>query len=93
MAALVAGDGFDPARLAAHVARELPSYARPLFLRIQPELEVTGTFKHRKVELVEEGFDPARVRDPLWFFDAERGAYVPLDGDLHARIVGGAVRI
>jgi fatty-acyl-CoA synthase len=73
MAALVADDGFDAARLAAHVARELPSYARPLFLRIQPELEVTGTFKHRKVELVAEGFDPARVRDPLWFFDAERG--------------------
>jgi fatty-acyl-CoA synthase len=93
MAALVADDGFDAARLAAHVARELPSYARPLFLRIQPELEVTGTFKHRKVELVAEGFDPARVRDPLWFFDAERGGYVPLDGDLHARIVGGAVRI
>ena len=24
-----------------------------------PEIEITGTFKHRKVELVKEGFDPA----------------------------------
>jgi fatty-acyl-CoA synthase len=93
MAALVVDGGFDPAQLAAHVARELPSYARPLFLRLQPELEVTGTFKHRKVDLVEEGFDPARVTDPVLFFDVERGAYVPLDGALHARILGGGVRI
>jgi fatty-acyl-CoA synthase len=93
MAALVVDESFDPARLAAQVARELPGYARPLFLRIQPELEITGTFKHRKVDLVAEGFDPARVADPLWFWDAERGGYVPLDGALHARLVGGQVRI
>jgi fatty-acyl-CoA synthase len=69
------------------------AYARPLFLRLQPALEVTGTFKHRKVGLVEEGFDPARTPDPLYFADAERGAYVPLDAALYARIASGALRL
>jgi fatty-acyl-CoA synthase len=93
MAAVVVDDDFDAERLAAHVVRELPSYARPLFVRIQTEIEVTGTFKHRKVDLVTEGFDPSRVGDPLLFFDAERGSYVPLDVELHGRILGGGVRI
>jgi fatty-acyl-CoA synthase len=92
MAALVVDDGFDPARLAERATRELPAYARPLFLRILPEIEITGTFKHRKVELVKEGFDPAVVRDPLFFLDGERG-YVPLDAALCERIVSGEQRV
>jgi fatty-acyl-CoA synthase len=56
-------------------------------------MEVTGTFKHRKVDLVDEGFDPSRVTEPLLFFDSERAGYVPLDAALHARITAGAVRI
>ena len=38
---------------------QLPSYARPLFLRIQPEMDITSTFKHKKTELQKEGFDPS----------------------------------
>ena len=63
---------FDPAQLYAHVARELPSYARPLFVRIGAEIEITGTFKHRKVDLAKQGFDPAVVADPVLFADAAR---------------------
>jgi fatty-acyl-CoA synthase len=93
MAALVADPALDLAGLWAHVERNLAVYARPLFLRLQPELEVTGTFKHRKVSLIEEGFDPARIRDPLFFADAERGAYVALDAALHARMAAGELRV
>jgi fatty-acyl-CoA synthase len=92
MAALVVDAGFDEARLAGHVKRELPAYARPLFLRLTPEIETTGTFKHRKVELVNDGFDPARISDPLFFLDGERG-YLPLDAELHERILRGEVRV
>ncbi len=91
MAALVVDASFDPEALAARVNRELPAYARPLFLRLTPEIEITGTFKHRKVDLVREGFDPAQVRDPLFLL--EGGRYEPLDEALHARIVAGEVRI
>jgi fatty-acyl-CoA synthase len=92
MAALVVDAGFDPAGLAERAKRELPAYARPLFVRLQPEIETTGTFKHRKVDLVSDGFDPAKISDPLFFLDGERG-YVPLDAALHARIVSGEVRV
>ena len=56
-------------------------------------LEVTGTFKHRKVELAKEGFDPATVADPLWFRMPETGDYVRLDPALRARIVSGGIRL
>ncbi len=92
MAALVVGAGFEPAALAERAARELPAYARPVFLRVLPEIEVTGTFKHRKVELVKEGFDPAKIEGPLFFLDGERG-YVPLDAGLFGRILRGEQRV
>jgi fatty-acyl-CoA synthase len=92
MAALVVDERFDPMALAERCARELPAYARPLFLRLLPQIEITGTFKHRKVELVKEGFDPAAIADPLYFLDGERG-YVKLDPELHGRIVRGEQRV
>ena len=92
MAALVADASFDPKQLAERVSRELPAYARPLFLRLLPEMQITGTFKHRKVELAKEGFDPAAIGDPLFFFDPARG-YVPLDAALYARILAGEQRV
>jgi fatty-acyl-CoA synthase len=92
MAALVVDEGFDAAGLAERAARDLPAYARPVFLRLLPQIEITGTFKHRKIELVKEGFDPAAVSDPLFFLDGERG-YLPLDAALYDRIVSGEQRV
>jgi fatty-acyl-CoA synthase len=71
---------------------ELPAYARPVFVRVQSDLETTGTFKYRKVELVAEGFDRAKVADPLYFRDPESG-YVELDKALHKKIAAGAVKL
>jgi len=75
------------------VARSLPSYARPVFVRIGVEIEITGTFKHRKVELVKQGFDPAAIPDPVLYADTAAKSYVPLAPELHARIVAGEVRL
>jgi fatty-acyl-CoA synthase len=95
MAALVVEDpaGFDGAALHAHVAAALPAYAAPAFVRLQPEAEVTGTFKLRKVELQREGYDPAGVADPLYVRDDEARAYVPLTPERHAAIRAGAHRL
>lgn len=92
MATLVVDDGFSPTAVQSRVAANLAAYARPLFLRIQTEVEVTATFKHRKKDAVDEGFDPA-LPDPIWFFDSGQDAYVPLDAGLHARILDGSVRV
>ena len=36
----------------------LPDYARPVFVRIRKDLDMTATFKQRKIDLVKQGFDP-----------------------------------
>jgi fatty-acyl-CoA synthase len=93
MAVLVVGDGFDLASLHARLSRRLPSYARPLFLRFAPELETTETFKTRKQRLMEEGFDPGRVADPLYFDDRRTGAFERLDAVAFAAIAAGDIRL
>ncbi|WP_232629359.1 long-chain-acyl-CoA synthetase [Methylobacterium sp. Leaf118] len=91
MAALTIGLGFDVARLHADLAERLPAYARPLFLRLTEDLGHTETFKQKKAVLAEEGFDPARIADPL-YIDRD-GAYRPIDPDLHAALAAGALRL
>ena len=93
MAALVLEGELDWAGLRRHLAARLPPYARPLFLRVQSEVEVTGTFKYAKTELVRQGFDPAATGDALYFDDAESEAFVPLDGTLFERIQRGEIRL
>jgi fatty-acyl-CoA synthase len=93
MASLVVGREFDAATLAQRLASNLPAYARPVFLRLQPEMEITGTFKQRKVELVKEGFDPKAVADPLYWLDPATARYEPLDQARHGDIVAGGVKL
>jgi len=93
MAAIVCDGPCDLAALHAHLAANLPEYAQPLFLRVQGQIDVTGTFKQRKVDLVREGFDPTLTADPIYFNDAKNKTFVPLDAALHQRIENGEVRL
>jgi fatty-acyl-CoA synthase len=92
MAAIAAERDLDLAALRAHLHALLPAYARPLFLRIRGEIEVTMTFKQKKVELVAQGFDPALTADAIFFEDARTEAYVPLDSMMYRDIVDGKIR-
>ena len=90
--ALVACDGApDLADIARRLAA-LPRYARPLFLRFRASLDVTATFKPKRREIADQGFDPAHVNDPLYMFDPESEAYVPLDAPRFEAIQSGALR-
>jgi acyl-CoA synthetase (AMP-forming)/AMP-acid ligase II len=93
MAALSLEPGTDVASLYTPIVLGLPAYARPLFLRIQPDIETTGTFKYRKVDLVREGFDPAQTSDPIWFDHPVEKRYVPVTPELKAQIESGAFRL
>ncbi|MET0182143.1 MAG: long-chain-acyl-CoA synthetase [Caulobacterales bacterium] len=93
MAAITPGEGFDLAKLWKTVHTELPSYARPVFLRIQPSIETTGTFKYRKVDLVADGFDPSKSPGVLYFDDASVGGYAPLTPAIYQDIQSGNRRI
>jgi fatty-acyl-CoA synthase len=93
MAALVCGPDVDLAALRHYLANCLPAYARPVFLRLRRDIELTATFKHRKTELMREGYDPSIVSDPIYFDDPERQEYARLDVDLFGRINAGAFRL
>jgi len=92
-AALVVDATFDLTAFRAHLQERLPAYARPVFVRLIRSIESTGTFKPRKQDLVQAGFDPARISDPLYFDDPRAQAYVALDAALFAAISAGAVRV
>jgi fatty-acyl-CoA synthase len=92
MAAVVVSDNFDLETFAEYLARSLPEYARPLFLRIRNEIAMTETFKPRKLDLASEGFDPAAIADDVYFYDRSRKAFVKLDAALHQRITNRQLR-
>lgn len=92
MAAIAAVGALDLAELRAHLARRLPAYARPIFLRLKDRIEATETFKHKTFTLAREGFDLAVVRDRIYVDDPEQQAFVPLDAALAARIASGNAR-
>jgi fatty-acyl-CoA synthase len=93
MAAIVCSEPIDLAALRMHIMQRLPEYARPLFLRIRGEIEVTATFKQKKIDLVKQGFDPTKTSDPLYFNDPQSQAFVRLDKTLYDCIVSGEVKI
>jgi fatty-acyl-CoA synthase len=93
MAALVLEGRFDTAAFHAHLAASLPDYARPLFLRIRREMDVTSTFKQKKIDFVAQGFDPAATSDPIYFDDPVAQAFVRIDQALYGRIRAGGFRL
>ncbi|NWR63166.1 S27A1 protein, partial [Bucorvus abyssinicus] len=79
----------NPNVLFQELQKVLPPYARPIFLRLLPQVDTTGTFKIQKTRLQREGFDPQQTSDRLYFLDVKLGKYVPLDECLYERICSG----
>ncbi|KAG7218274.1 hypothetical protein INR49_010332 [Caranx melampygus] len=95
MAAVTVKEGaqFDGSRIYDHVVSYLPSYARPRFIRIQDTVELTATFKQMKVKLVEEGFDPGRIQEPVFILDNQEKSYVPLTTQVFCSITSGNIKL
>jgi acyl-CoA synthetase (AMP-forming)/AMP-acid ligase II len=95
MAAMVLRDGqrFDVEALREHVDRGLPPFARPVFLRVLPELNTTSTFKLKKGDLQAQGFDPRLTSDPLYVFQAAQGKYTPITPELFDSIASGRLAL
>ena len=93
MAALVAESDLDLAAFRHYLVTRLPDYARPVFLRLISNIELTGTFKHRKQEPAAQGYDCTRITDALYFDDRQQQAYVRLDEASYTRLQEGKVRV
>lgn len=95
MAAIVLKEGhdMDGESLYSHLVENLPTYAWPWFLRVQTSLDVTETFKQQKKKLVEDGFCPQVIQDPLYFLDRSQKTYIPLSQSVYDDIVSGKIRL
>jgi citronellyl-CoA synthetase len=92
MASLILADGvnsLDVQSFSAHVNEQLPAYARPVFLRIQPELDTTGTFKMVKGGLRKQAYDIEQVHDPIYVLKPHSKVYERLDAEFAAVLRAG----
>lgn len=64
----------------------LPAYAVPVFLRIQQQVETTGTFKYQKNRLKEQAFDPNKTDERLLVLLPGATAYSELTAEIFANI-------
>jgi len=92
IAALALAEGVDKLDLSSfsqHVNAQLPPYARPVFLRIQRELDTTGTFKLLKGELRKQAYDLQQVEDDLYVMKPGSKLYEPLDSAFATSLQAG----
>jgi acyl-CoA synthetase (AMP-forming)/AMP-acid ligase II len=77
-----------------HARKGLPRYAVPLFLRLRKEVEVTGTLKHQKVALRNEGVDPTKLgTDEVWWIEPGEEKYKRFEKGDWDRICSGAAKL
>jgi len=91
MATLVTNHEFNLFELRGHLVSRLPAYARPLFLRIRKNMDLTGTFKYSKTDLVVQGFNPAASDDVVYFDDPKARAFTRLEQALYEHIQSGVI--
>ncbi|CAD6887495.1 unnamed protein product [Tilletia controversa] len=80
--------------LATHARKSLPKYAVPLFVRVVPNMEQTGTVKQLKVQLRNEGIDHSKTgSDLLYWLPPRSESYIPFDRADYEAIVAGKVKL
>lgn len=93
MAALVDPDSLiDMDTLAMGIRNNLPVYARPIFIRIMPQLPMTGTFKLKKRDLQLEGYDITKINDPIYILQSD-GSYKLMTVEKNNEIKEGRAKL
>ena len=92
MAAVTLQDGvseLDLDAFASYLKQELPAYAVPLFVRVQPDIDVTGTFKMVKGDLRKQAYNMEEISDPVFVMKQGQSNYETLDDGYLATIRAG----
>ncbi|XP_069570656.1 long-chain fatty acid transport protein 1-like [Brachyistius frenatus] len=94
MAAIAhAGGQLDLGAFLIAVQKALPSYARPVFLRLVPSVDTTGTFKIQKTRLQREGYKPRDASEKMYFLNSRAGCYEAVTDELYESIIEGKVSL
>lgn len=93
MAAIVDPEGkLDFAKLTTGIKANLPSYARPVFIRTMSEMPMTGTFKLKKRDLQLEGYDVTKITDAIYIIQSD-GSYKTMTPDVYKEVLTGKTRL
>ncbi|MFT7141641.1 MAG: citronellyl-CoA synthetase, partial [Sulfitobacter sp.] len=92
MAAIVLREGLklkdlDLEALSEHIANSLPSYSRPIFIRMLKKLPTTSTHKLQKNDLRDSAYHLEKVTDDLLVMKPGSKCYCRLDSDFYDQIV------
>uniref|UniRef100_A0A8C1RQZ7 Long-chain-fatty-acid--CoA ligase n=1 Tax=Cyprinus carpio TaxID=7962 RepID=A0A8C1RQZ7_CYPCA len=94
MAAIADSTGnFNCNSFLKEVQHALPPYARPVFLRISPCVDTTGTFKIQKTRLQREGYDPRLTTDQIYFLNSRVGRYELVTEELYNAFEDGSISL
>lgn len=77
---------FDFSKFFEFTKAQLPSYAVPVFLRFDKEIVITGTFKHKKQTLQQDGFSLDLIKEPLFIRDPVNSTYRPVTPEIQRQI-------
>ncbi|XP_063838763.1 long-chain fatty acid transport protein 4-like [Ostrinia nubilalis] len=86
-------DSLDLDELLKDLSKDLPKYARPIFIRKMTSVDLTGTFKMRKNDLQKEGYDPSKTSDKLYYLDPKLDKYISLGKTEYESIISGQTRL
>ncbi|KAF2485794.1 hypothetical protein BDY17DRAFT_333062 [Neohortaea acidophila] len=91
-------ESLDLRGLARHVLERLPRYAVPIFLRVTPQIAVTGTYKMQKGPAKREGVDldvleKAGSQDRMFWLPNDGNSYVPFRRQDWEALKAGRIKI
>jgi len=91
MAAITLKPGveFDSEEFSRFVVSEMPAFARPVFVRIQPAAETTVTFKLFKANLRKQSYNINEFDDVVYVLKPRANAYEILDKTFYQAIIDG----
>ncbi len=91
MAALLLREGavFDVDSISELVRKDLAAYARPVFIRILSEQQLTGTFKLQKGDLREAAYHTDKVTDDIYVWKPGGSGYEKMDAGFYDEIIAG----
>jgi citronellyl-CoA synthetase len=77
----------DAASVSSLLERDLASYARPVFIRILPQQQLTGTFKLQKGDIRDAAFHSDKVEDDLYVWKPGGAGYEKLEDDFYHKVI------
>ncbi|EEH05375.1 fatty acid transporter [Histoplasma capsulatum G186AR] len=98
LAESVTADSFDFGALVKYVIGVLPRYAVPIFVRVVPGFETTGTMKLQKGKLRAQGIDLDKIKengtsDRLFWLPPDGSRYTPFEADQWEALKAGKIKL